>query len=402
MRRRMAGVRGRWSSAARELLPQLRGWRRTLHQTPELSNQESTTRTILTNALRELGIPYRTYPGFNGVLAQVGPKEGRPVVALRADMDALPVTEQTGLPFASTVEGRMHACGHDVHMSALLGAGALLADREKALRAPVKLLFQPAEEEGRRGGALPFLKRGCFERPTVDFVVGQHVEPAVPAGSVGYKIGPCMAAADTIRIVVHGRGGHAAAPHLGPDAVLVASEIVVGLQALVSRTRNPVDPVVVSIGMIHGGTRHNILPDDVRLEGTVRTFRPATRVAMKSALKRRVRSIAQSLGARVEIEYEAGYPALWNPPDTTVSIGESLRAELGKEKVIELEQPVMGAEDFARYLERVPGTFLRLGAGIPGKPAALHSATFAPPDESLVVGATTLAVAAVGLQQSGR
>lgn len=396
----MTGVRGRWSGAARALLPQMNAWRRTLHQSPELSNQESTTRTIVTNALRELGISYQTYAGFHGVLAQVGPKTGGPVIALRADMDALPVTEQTGLPYASSFPGRMHACGHDVHIAALLGAGALLADREKLLRGPVKLLFQPAEEEGGRGGALPFLRRGCFEKPAVDFVVGQHVEPAIPAGSVGYKVGACMAAADTVRLVVRGRGGHAASPQQGPDAILVASEIVTGLQALVSRVRNPVDPVVVSIGMIHGGTRHNILPDEVRLEGTVRTFRPATRVLIAAALKRRVRSIAASLGARVSIDYEAGYPALWNPAGPTAVVCESLRAELGASRVLELEHPVMGAEDFARYLERVPGTFLRLGAGIPGKPAALHSATFAPPQESLAVGATALAVAAVGLQQS--
>lgn len=380
----------------------MRRWRQKFHQSPELSNQESDTRTLVTDALRELGIPYRTYDRFYGVLAQVGPKSGGPVVALRADMDALPVTEETGLPYASTVPGRMHACGHDVHMAALLGAGAILADRSSQLRGPVKLLFQPAEEEGGDGGALPFLRRGAFDRPTVDFVVGQHVEPAIPAGSVGYKVGACMAAADTVRMVVRGRGGHAAAPQQGPDAILVASEIITGLQALVSRVRNPVDPVVVSIGMIHGGTRHNILPDEVRMEGTVRTFRPATRALMEAALKRRVRAIAASLGARVRIEYEPGYPALWNPPEATRIVYEGLNAELGHSRVVELENPVMGAEDFARYLERVPGTFLRLGAGVPGRPAALHSATFAPPDESLVVGATSLAVAAVALQQSAR
>ena len=398
----MTGVQGRWSSAARRLLPQMRRWREAFHRTPELSNHEERTRVLLLDTLQELGIPYKSYRGFFGVLAQVGPKEGRPVVALRADMDALPVTEQTALAFASTVPGRMHACGHDVHMAALLGAGALLLGREKVLRAPVKLLFQPAEEEGQRGGALPFLRRGCFDHPRVDYVVGQHVEPAIPAGSVGYKAGACMAAADTVRINVRGRGGHAASPHQGPDAILVASEIVVGLQALVSRLRNPVDPVVVSIGMIHGGTRHNILPDEVRMEGTVRTFRPATREAIENALKRRVRAIASSLGAQVTIDYEAGYPALWNPPEETGIVRDSLRAELGAQRVVELESPVMGAEDFSRFLERAPGTFLRLGAGVPGRPGALHSSTFAPPEESLVVGATALAVAAVGLQQKGR
>lgn len=398
----MAGVRGRWSSAARQLLPELRRWRETLHQSPELSNQEAATRDLLTEFLRELGIPYRTYDGFYGVLAQVGPKTGGPVVALRADMDGLPVTEETGLPFTSKTPGKMHACGHDVHMAALLGAGALLQQREKLLTGPVKLLFQPAEEEGGDGGALPFLRRGCFDRPKVDFVLGQHVEPAILAGAIGYKSGATMAAADTVRIVVRGRGGHAAAPHQGPDAILVASEIVTGMQALVSRVRNPVDPVVVSIGMIHGGTRHNILPDEVRLEGTVRTFRPATRTLIEAALKRRVRAIARSLGAGVSIQYIPGYPALWNPPATTHIVSNALREELGDDRVLELESPVMGAEDFARYLERVPGTFLRLGAGVPGRPRSLHSATFAPPEESLVVGATALAVGAVGLQREGR
>ena len=398
----MAGVRGRWSSAARRLLPQMRRWRQALHEHPELSNQESGTRTIVTGALDELGIPYRTYGGFYGVLAQVGPKEGRPVVALRADMDALPVTEATGLPYASAIAGRMHACGHDVHMAALLGAGALLAEREKELRGPIKLLFQPAEEQGEDGGALPFLRRGCFERPKVDFVVGEHVEPGIPAGSVGYKVGACMAAADAFRVVVRGRGGHAASPQQGPDAILVASEIIVGLQALVSRVRSPLDPVVVSVGMIHGGTRHNILPDEVTMEGTVRTFRPATRTLMESVLRRRVRAIAASLGARVRIEFRHGYPSLWNPPGPTLTVAESLRSELGPNRVLELEFPVMGAEDFARYLEKIPGTFLRLGAGVPGRPAALHSATFAPPDETMVTGATALALSAVALQRAGR
>ena len=398
----MTGVSGRWTQAARRLLPRMRDWRRELHRNPELSNHEEKTREIVTSALKGLGIPFRTYKGFYGVLAQVGPKQGRPVVALRADMDALPVTERTGLPFASTTKGRMHACGHDVHMASLLGAGAMLLDREKALVGPEKLLFQPAEEEGTLGGALPFLRRGCFNDPTVDFVVGQHVEPAIPTGSVGCKYGACMAAADTIRIIVRGRGGHAASPQQGPDAILVASEIVVGLQALVSRMRNPIDPVVVSIGMMHGGTRHNILPDEVRLEGTVRTFRTETRRRMTAALKRRVRSIASSVGASVRIQYEEGYPALWNPPEATHVVCDGLRAELGDGHVLDLEHPVMGAEDFARYLERVPGTFLRLGAGVRDRPAALHSATFAPPDESLSVGAAALAVAAVSLQRAGR
>ena len=383
---------------ARRLLPRLRAWREAIHREPELSHHERATREKITGALDELQVPYRTYSGFYGVLGIVGEDRPGPVVALRADMDALPVTEATGLPFRSQVEGTMHACGHDVHMAALLGAGAMLSQRGESLAGPVKLIFQPAEEDGQEGGALPFLRRGCFRNPSVDFVVGQHVDPAVPAGAVGLKPGACLAAADTLTIVVRGRGGHASSPQQGPDAVLIASEIVVGLQALVSRVRNPVDPVVVSIGSIHGGTRHNILPEEVVLEGTVRTLRPATRDLMETALKRRVRSIAASLGARVSISYERGYPSTWNPPVETLRIERGLIAALGAMHVRELEFPVMGAEDFSRYLERVPGTFMRLGAGGGGAAASLHSATFAPPDESLVVGAAALVAAVDTLQ----
>jgi amidohydrolase len=379
----------------------MRAWRIAFHEDPELSNQETHTRDRVVAALGELGIEPTTYDdGFLGVLATIVGGGSGPVVALRADMDALPVTEETGLDFRSRNPGRMHACGHDIHMSALLGAAAVLAPRRSEIRGTVRLLFQPAEEQGEEGGALPFLRRGCFDRPKVDYVVGQHVDPIVPIGSVGTRTGAAMAAADRFRIHVRGRGGHAAAPHLGPDAILVACEIVVGLQALVSRVRSPVDPVVVSVGQIHGGTRHNILPEEVVLDGTVRTFRPETRVTMEAALRRRVRSIAASLGAKVTVEYYAGYPALWNPAKATRIVAEGLRAEFGPGRVVELEEPLMGAEDFARYLERVPGTFFELGVGVPGRPAGLHSAQFAPPEAALVHGAAALLAATEALQRN--
>jgi amidohydrolase len=263
----------------------------------------------------------------------------------------------------------------------------------------VKLLFQPAEEEGRRGGALPLIERGCLEGPKVDYVVGQHVEPNLPLGQVGWKTGPFMAAADFFRITVYGRGGHAASPHQGPDAIVVASEIVNGLQAIVSRIRDPLDPVVVSVGSIHGGTRNNILPSQVVLEGTVRTFRPATRDLIDRVFHRRVRALAASMGARVRIDYQRGYPTLVNSPDATRAVAHALRIEFGAAHCVEVADPVMGAEDFSRYLERVPGTFLHLGVGIPNHPASLHSATFAPDERALVIGAATLAAAADGLQR---
>ncbi len=317
-------------------------------------------------------------------------------------MDALPITEATKLPFESRYPGRMHACGHDVHMACLLGAATLLTRSPRALRGPVKLLFQPAEEEGHEGGALPLIERGCLEHPKVDFVAGLHVDPSLPLGRIGWRIGSAMAAADSFKIVVRGRGGHASTPQQGPDAVLVASEVVTGMQALVSRVRDPCDPVVVSVGSIHGGTRHNILPDEVTLEGTVRTVEPATRDLIEKALRRRVRSIASSLGARASITYRRGYPALINPSEATATVAKALGVEFGRDHVVEVTRPLMGAEDFSRYLERVPGTFLRLGVGTENGRASLHSATFAPDERALVLGAATLATAAVGLQQGDR
>ncbi|HXY12323.1 MAG TPA: M20 family metallopeptidase [Thermoplasmata archaeon] len=396
----MGGARESWLSAARRTLPAMRAWRMAFHQEPELSLQEDHTQEKVVAALRELGVPYRTFDDFHGVVGMIGADRSGPVVALRADMDALPVTERTGLPYQSRSPGKMHACGHDVHMSALLGAAAMLVRTGRSTGGPVKLIFQPAEEEGDRGGALPLIERGCLEQPKVDFVVGQHVEPSLPLGTVGWRVGPTMAAADYVQITVYGRGGHASTPQQGPDAIVIASEVVTGLQTLVSRVREPTDPVVVSIGSVHGGTRHNILPSEVVLEGTVRTLRANTRDLMERTLKRRVRAIAASHGGRVRIEYRRGYPALINPSDPTRIVAEGLSAEFGRKNVVEVDHPLMGAEDFARYLERVPGTFLRLGVGIPDRPASLHSATFAPDDRALVVGAAVLVTAAESLQRS--
>jgi amidohydrolase len=395
-------TRESWTAHARRVLPAMRAWRTAIHQEPELSGSETKTREKIVAALTELGIPFRTFDDFPGVVGLLGGERSGPVVALRADMDALPLTEETGAPFSSRFPGRMHACGHDVHMACVLGAASVLARQPALAGGPVKLLFQPAEEEGNRGGALPMIEHGCLEKPRVDFVIGQHVLPRLPLGEIGWRIGPFMAAADHFRITVVGRGGHAATPHQGPDPILVASEIVTGLQALVSRVRDPLDPVVVTVGSVHGGTRNNIIPNEVVLEGTVRTLRPATRDLMETALRRRVRSLAASLGARTRVEYHRGYPALINPPEATKRAAAALTEEFGRSRVVEMEHPMMGAEDFARYLERVPGTFWRLGVGVPGSSESLHSATFLPDERSLVLGAAALLAATEGLQRTRR
>jgi amidohydrolase len=398
----MPGAWEPWTPAARRALPAMRAWRTSFHQDPELSNHEERTREKVVRALTEMNIPHRTYEDSYGVVGLIGAERPGPVVALRADMDALPISEETRLPFASRQPGKMHACGHDVHMASLLGAASILLRPPRPLAGPVKLIFQPAEEDGHRGGALPLIEAGCLEEPRVDFVVGQHVIPMLPLGQVGWRPGPMMAAADHFRITVRGRGGHAATPHQGPDAIVVASEVVVGLQTLVSRVRNPVDPVVVSVGMIHGGTRHNILPDEVELEGTVRTLSATTRAQMEAALRRKVRSIASGHGATARVQYVSGYPPLLNDPAATKTVAAALAREFGRESSVEVPEPLMGAEDFAYYLEKVPGTFLRLGVGVPGHPASLHSATFAPDERALVIGAAALAAAAEGLQRGDR
>ncbi|MGI0132462.1 MAG: M20 metallopeptidase family protein [Thermoplasmata archaeon] len=396
----MGARAGPWTKEARRLLPAMRAWRADFHREPELAFEETRTRARIVRALDALGIPSRTYPDFTGVRAVLAPEAPGAAVALRSDMDGLPVTEATGLAYRSRAHGKMHACGHDVHMSALLGAAAILKRRESRLRGPVTLLFQPAEEDGKVGGAGPFLDRGCLDHPTCDFVVGQHVAPEIPLGTIGWRKGPMMAAADHFTIRVRGAAGHAAYPHRGPDSVLAAAEIVTGLQSLVSRMRDPLDPVVVSVGTIHGGTRHNVLPEEVVLEGTVRTLRAETRRQVERQLVQRVRGLAGSGGASVHIRYEHGYPVTVNSPAATEMIVQALIGEFGDAALLELEGPVMGAEDFSRYLERVPGTFWFLGVGTPGPTASLHSPTFAPTDPALVIGAAALTAAVEGLQRT--
>jgi amidohydrolase len=391
----MAERLGIWVSRARRILPKLRGWRWEFHRTPELSHRELTTRARIVEILRTEGFEPQTWTDFTGVSTLWGGHGKAPLVALRADMDALPVSETTGSPYASRTRGITHACGHDLHMAALLGAATLL--REHVPHGRFRAIFQPAEEEGGVGSAGTFVERGILRAPRVDGIVGAHAEPALPAGFVGLRSGALMAASDSFRL--RGRGGHAGYPHRGTDAIVSAAEIVSGLQTLVSRSREPTDPAVVTVGTIHGGRRHNVLAGDAELTGTVRTVRPATRDAMERGLRRRVQGIARSAGIRARVDYCRGYSALINPPGPTERVREALRRELGADRVLDLEAPVMGAEDFSRYLEVVPGCFFFVGAGRPVVMESLHSPSFLPPDESLLTATASLAAAAAGLAE---
>jgi amidohydrolase len=396
---------GRETSEARRLFPWLRTLRRRLHRHPELANEEFETSRLVCETLEGLGLNPRTFPGFTGVMADITPLRGtsRDLVAIRADLDALPVTEATGVPFASETPGRMHACGHDVHMACLLGAAKLWVEESVPLRGPVRLLFQPAEEQGVDGGAAPFIRRGALERPRPSYVIGQHVDQALPVGSVGLRAGPMMAASDSIDLEVRGLAGHGGYPQLGPDAILVASEIVVGLQALVSRAKNPIEPAVITIGSIHGGEKRNVLPAKVHLSGTIRTFSDALRGRYEREIPRRCRGIAKSLGASVRVKYERGYPPLVNDAAVTQVVATALRTAWGEGRVRSLAEPVMGAEDFARYLEQVPGTFWFLGVGPKngGAAAPKHTPSFLPEERAMTTGTEALLRGAAALHARG-
>ncbi|MHB8352302.1 MAG: M20 metallopeptidase family protein [Thermoplasmata archaeon] len=383
---------------AHRLLPWMRTIRRELHRTPELAYHEVETQRAIADRLRELGLRPVLLPHSTALLATI-PSEGHgPPVALRAEMDGLPVMERTGLSYRSRIPGQMHACGHDLHMAGLLGAARLLIE-EGPPRGPVRLLFQPAEEEGCRGGAAELIARGALRGPKVTFVLGQHVEPTLPVGTVALRPGPMMAAADQFDITVRGTGGHAGYPHAGPDAILVAAEIINGLQALVSRTKNPVDPAVISVGAVHGGDRRNVLPSEVTISGTVRTLSAPLREQLERSLPARARGLAASLGASVRVKYVRGYPALVNDPETTARVGAAFAAALGPEQVTYLAEPVLGAEDFARYLEQLPGTFWFLGTGPIGSTGApKHSGGFAPDEAALSVAAAALVIGTRELQ----
>jgi amidohydrolase len=349
---------------------------------------------------RSLGLTPRTFPKFHGLIVDL-PGDGRgPLVALRADMDALPVEEETGVPFASEAAGRMHACGHDVHMACLLTAARAWVEGGLPRPGPVRLLFQPAEEEGVEGGAAPMIARGALRRPRPQYVLGQHVEQSLPVGTLALRPGPMMAASDSFDLTVIGHAGHAGYPHQGPDAILTASEIVVGLQALVSRAKNPVEPGVISVGSMHGGTKRNVLPREVELLGTVRTFSEALRAQYAQAIPARARAIARSLGASVRVKYARGYPALVNDAAVAERVSRTMAGAWGASRVRTLPAPVMGAEDFARYLEQVPGAFWFLGVGSPGREnAPKHTSRFLPDERSLEFGAEALLRCTAALQR---
>ncbi len=382
-------------------------WRRDLHQHPELGNREFRTAGVVAEHLRKLGLDeVRTGVAHTGVVGVLKGALPGPVVALRADMDALPVTEEVDVPFASKARGQwngeevgvMHACGHDCHVAILMGVAQVLTGLRAQLRGSVKFIFQPAEEmppEGEDGGAKMMIAEGALEKPTPKAIFGLHVTSRLPTGVVGYRPGPTMASSDKLKITVHGRQTHGAAPWMGVDPIVTAAQVILGLQTVVSRTIDLTEePAVVTIGAIKGGVRENIIPDSVEMRGTIRTFNEE----MRDDIHERVTTLAEfvSRGSRASCKVciDKNYPVTINDPELTAAMVPTLQRVAG-EKGLMLVPKVTGSEDFSFFQRVVPGLFVFLGvtpAGVdPKKAAPNHSPRFYADDSGLALGVRTLA-----------
>jgi amidohydrolase len=395
----------------KEVASKVVAWRRDFHEHPELGNRELRTSKIVADHLRNLGMEVRTGVAHTGVVGVLRGGSPGKVVALRADMDALPVTERTGLPFASRVKstyngqevGVMHACAHDAHMAILMGVAEILAVMKDRLPGTVKFLFQPAEEgapAGEEGGAALMIKEGSFDNPKPDAVFGLHVMGiAGNIGGITYRPGAAMAGSDVLRIAVKGTQTHGAIPWKGIDPIVVASQIVLGLQTITSRQLNVTkEPAVITIGRIEGGVRNNIIPDDVLLEGTIRSFSPEAQADIHRRIRRTAEAIAASAGAEARVEITQQCPVVFNDPVLTESMLPTLRRVAGADRV-SVQDPMTGSEDFSLFAQKAPGLFVFLGSNRLGVDAAAapvnHSPLYDVDEGVLPLGVRALAGLAV-------
>ena len=360
--------------------------RRHIHQHPELSFKEFETSKFIQKQLTAWGVEFDTGYVNTGIIAFVkGKNPSSKVIALRADIDALPIQEENEFNFASINKGVMHACGHDVHTSSLLGAIKILQSLKSEFNGTVKCLFQPAEEI-LPGGASLMIEQGALENPKPDSILGQHVYPELPVGKVGMKSGLYMASTDELYVKVIGKGGHAALPHTVIDPVLITSHIIVALQQIVSRSSKPDMPSVLSFGKVIAEGATNIIPEEVNLAGTFRTFDESWRSKAHEKMIKMASSIAESMGGSCEFEVRKGYPYLVNDEAVTAQTKKSAIAYLGKENVVDLDLR-MTAEDFAYYSQIMPGCFYRLGTATPGmQTSGLHTSTFNPDERAIEQG----------------
>lgn len=380
--------------AAEEIAPGVAADRRDIHQHPELGYQETRTGGLVAARLRQLGLEVRGGVGGTGVIGLLrGAQPGRTVL-LRADMDALPIQEANDVPYASRSAGVMHACGHDAHTAILLGAARVLAERRGSIRGTIKFMFQPAEEGG--AGALRMIEDGVLDDPSVDAAFGLHVDAEHYVGQVSLRPGPSNASSDRFTIEVCGKGGHAARPHRTIDPIVIAAQIVVALQTMVSREVSPIEPAVVTIGSIDAGTTFNVIPDRAVIRGTVRAYAEDVRGHLQQRIGELASGIAAAMRANVEVEYRVGYPVLRNDPEKVEFVRETLAGLLGQRAVHDRD-PSMGAEDFAFVLRRVPGAFLYLGVRDRSwkVPRSVHTSTFDLNEEALPIGVAALSAMAL-------
>jgi amidohydrolase len=371
--------------ALAEALPELVALRRHLHRHPELSGQEQQTAALVAGELRRWGWQVCEGVGRTGVTAELGPP-GAPLVALRTDMDALPIEERTDLPYASCRQGLMHACGHDIHTTIGLGVARLLASRPEELPCRVRLLFQPAEEIAQ--GARWMREAGAMDG--VQALFGVHVFPSLPVGTIGVRSGSLTAAAGELEIEVLGESGHGARPHQSTDAIWIAARVVSGLQEAISRRLDPLHPVVVSFGRIEGGKAFNVIADHVRLLGTVRCLDLEVHERLPGWIEETVHALCRGHGGEARVHYRCIAPPVHNASGLTQLVADAAEELLGRQQVLWLEQPSLGAEDFAELLQSTPGTMFRLGVAGPEGCTPLHSNTFAPDERCLSVGVQVL------------
>jgi amidohydrolase len=363
--------------------------RRFIHMNPELGNREFETAKLVASKLMPLGLEIKTGIAKTGIVALLRGDQQGYTVGIRADMDALPINELTNVPFKSLNPGIMHACGHDVHTSIALGTAMVLNSLKDKIKGNIKFIFQPAEEgppPGEKGGASLMIEEGVLDEPPVGAILGLHVWPE-NLGEVFLSPGPVLASSDWFQIIIKGKSSHGARPHEGIDSIVLASQVVLSLQSTISRTIDPTDPTVLSIGKISGGSRSNIIAEEVLLEGTVRTLSQTNREKIPRIIENVVRGITQSVGADYTFSYRKGSPPVYNHPELVKIIRPSLLRVLGEENVKDLK-PQMVAEDFAYYCQNIPGFFFLLGVKNPEEKtmAPLHSPYFNPDERSIPLG----------------
>ncbi|KTR98240.1 MULTISPECIES: M20 metallopeptidase family protein [Pantoea] len=367
--------------------------RRDIHAHPELGFDTVRTAAIVEQELLRLGLTPQTGVGRTGVMVDITGAQPGKTVLLRADMDALPIHEQTGLPFSSIWPGKMHACGHDIHTATLLGVAAILADLRSQLLGTVRLIFQPAEETP-ESGAQAMIAAGAADG--IDVAITLHNKPELAAGEIALTRGASTASSDEFDVVIHGKSTHAARPHMGTDPIIAAASLVTQLQTIVSRELDPANSAVLTIGHIHGGTTHNIISDSCLIQGTIRAKSPQARAHMEDAFRRICAGVALSLNTRIEVNYQRGVPPLMNDDALIDALEPILSHQFGK-SVVAKPSSSFGAEDFSLFTERVPGCQIHIGSGAPGRDDHLHNSDYQPDERSIHAGTQALARIAIDL-----